>query len=83
MDRKFGVSGCKLLSAGWINSGVLLYRTPEKAMAPHSSTLAGKHVPCPVTNHKGKEDGSECMYVHLIHFCAVEINAMSKSTILQ
>ena len=55
----------------------------EKEMAIHSSTLAGKHVPCPVTNHKGKEDGSECMYVHLIHFCAVEINAMSKSTILQ
>ena len=39
MDWEFGISRCKLLYLGWINSKVLLYSR-------------GNYIPYPVINHK-------------------------------
>ena len=50
MDWEFGVSRCKLLHIGWINSKVLLYST-------------GNYIQYPVINHNGKEYEKEYMYV--------------------
>ena len=41
-DWEFGISRCKLLYIGWINSKILLYST-------------GNHIQYPVTNNNGKE----------------------------
>ena len=50
MDWEFGVSRCKLLYTGWINSKVLLYST-------------GKYIQYPVRNRNGKE--YEKMYIYI------------------
>ena len=49
-DWEFGVSRCKLLYIGWINSKVLLQST-------------GNYIQYPVINHRGKEyKKKECLY---------------------
>ena len=49
-DWEFGISRCKLLCIGWINSKVLLYST-------------GNYIQYPVINHNGKEYENEYMHV--------------------
>ena len=49
-DWEFGISRCKLLYRGWINSKVLLYGT-------------GNYIQYPVINHNGKEYEKEYIYV--------------------
>ena len=50
-DWEFGISRCKLLYIGWINSKVLLYST-------------GNYIQYPVINHNGKEYEKECIYMY-------------------
>ena len=45
MEWEAGVSRCRLLYIGWINSKVLLY----------SIYSTGKYIQYPVINHNGKE----------------------------
>ena len=62
MDWEFGISRCKLLYIGWINSKVLLYST-------------GNYIQYPVINHNGKEyekNGYICITEPLC--CIAEIN---------
>ena len=49
-DWEFGISRCKLLYIGWINSKVLPYST-------------GNYIQYPVINHNGKEYEKEYVYV--------------------
>ena len=50
VGREAGVSGCKLLSIGWMTNKVPLYST-------------GNYIQYPVINHNGK--GYEKEYVHM------------------
>ena len=50
-DWEFGISRCKLLYIGWINSNVLLYSTEN-------------YIQYPVINHNGKEYEKECVYMY-------------------
>ena len=50
MDRKFGISGCKLLCIEWTNSKGLLHST-------------GNYIQYPVMKHNGKEYKDEYIYV--------------------
>ena len=48
MGCEFGVSKCKLLHIGWINSKALLYGTEN-------------YIQYPVITHHGKEHEKECV----------------------
>ena len=67
MDCKSGVSRCKLLYTGWINSKVLQYNT-------------GNYIQYPVINHNGKEYEKEYTHTHTHPYttesfcCIAEIN---------
>ena len=47
---EFGISRCKLVYIGWINSKVVLYST-------------GNYIQYPVINHNEKEYEKDCIYV--------------------
>ena len=51
IDRGFGVSRCKLLHLGWINSKVLLYNM-------------GNYIQSPGIDHDGKEYKKGCIYMY-------------------
>ena len=80
-DWEFGISRCKLLCIGWINSKVLLYST-------------GNYIQYPVINHNGKGHKKECIYIYknkysyiyiyMNHFAVQKkVPQHYKSTILQ
>ena len=50
-DWEFGMSRCKLVSIGWINSKVLRYST-------------GDCIQYPGIHHHGKEYEKECIYLY-------------------
>ena len=52
-DWEFGISSCKLLYTGWINSKVLLYST-------------GNYIQYPVINQKGKEYEKKKIYIYIM-----------------
>ena len=71
VDWEFGISRCKLLHVGWINSMIRLYST-------------GNYIQYPMINHNGKEYEKEYIYVTLNHFAIQQkLTQQSKSTICQ
>ena len=70
MEREVGVSRCKLLYLGWINSKVLLHST-------------GNYIQYPMINRNGKEY-LKYVYIYITESlcCTAVINTTFKSTIL-
>ena len=72
IEWEFGLSRCKLLCLGWINSKVLLYSS-------------GSNIQYPVIKHNGEEHEQECISVYNLKHFAVQqkLTQHYKSTILQ
>ena len=72
MEWEFGLSRCKLLCLGWINSKVLVYSP-------------GNNIQYPVIKHNAEEYEEECISVYKLKNFAVQqkLTQHYKSTILQ